>query len=74
MQVSDRVTDMFADPIEEVILEVLLHLQVSHPPRALKMDLILGSFQPHGLFIVTLDDLIEVLHENVKGSHCAKNN
>ena len=37
-----------------------------------------GPFQPYGkggdLFIITLGDLIEVLHENVEGGQCAKNN
>ena len=28
------------DPMEKVILEVLLHLQDHYPPRALKLDLV----------------------------------
>ena len=64
--------------MEEAILEVQLHLQVCHPSGALKLDLIEGPFQPHGkggdLLVITLVDLIEVQHENIKGGHCAKNN
>ena len=64
--------------MEEVILEVLLHLQVHHPPWALKLDLIEGPFQPCGkegdLLIITLGDLKEVLYENIKGGHHARNN
>ena len=69
---------MIADPMDEAILEVLLYLQACHPFRALKLDLIEGPFQPHGkegdLLIITLGDVIEVLHDNVKGGHHAKNN
>ena len=64
--------------MEQVILGVKLGLQVHHPPGALKLDLIVGPFQPHSkggdLLIITLVDLIEALHENIKGGHCAKNN
>ena len=64
--------------MEEVILEVLLGFQVGHPPKALELDLIEGPFQPYGkegyLLIIPLADLKEVLHENAKGGHCAKNN
>ena len=64
--------------MEEAILEMLLCLQVHHPPWALELDLIEGALQPGGkggnLLIITLGDLIEVLQENVKGGHHAKNN
>ena len=72
------VTDVFVDPMEEANLEVPLGLQVHHPPRAFELDLIKGPFQPCGkggdFLIITLGDLIEVLYENIKGGHCAKNN
>ena len=78
VQAPDRVVDVFLDPMEEVILEVLLGLQVHHPPGALELDLFEGPFQLHGkggdLLIIPLADLIEVLHENIKEGQCAKNN
>ena len=64
--------------MEEVIFEVLLYLQVHHPPGAMKLDLIEGPFQPCGkggnLLIITLGDLTEVLYDNIEGDHHAKNN
>ena len=64
--------------MEEMILKVLLVLQVHHPSMALELDLVKDPFQPHdkggSLLIIPLADFIEVLHDNVKGSHCAKNN
>ena len=70
--------DVFADPMEEVILEVLLYFQVHHPSGALKLDLIESAFQPHGkggdLLSITLGDRIEVLHKHVEGGYHAKNN
>ena len=64
--------------MEEAILEVLLGLQVHHPSGALELDLIKGSLQPHekggDLLIISPADLIEILHENIEGDHCAKNN
>ena len=48
VQVLDRVMDMVLDPMEEVILEVLLGIQVHHPSGTLELDLIEGPFQPHG--------------------------
>ena len=69
---------MFVGPMEEMILEVLLGLQVHHPPGALQLDLIEGPFQPHGkggdYLVIPLADLVKVLHENVEGGHHAKNN
>ena len=56
-------------PMEEAIIEVLLCIQVCHPPWALELDLIKGPFQAHGkggdLLIITLTDLLGVLYENV---------
>ena len=53
--------NVFVDPMEEVILEVLLCFQVHHPPRALELDLIEGSFQTCGkgwdFLFITLGDL-----------------
>ena len=64
--------------MKETILEVLLGLQVCHPPGALELDLIEGPFHPCGkggdLLIIILGDLIEDLYDNVKAGHCAKNN
>ena len=59
--------------MEEAVLEVLLGLQVNHPPGALELDLIEGPFQccDKGgyLHVITHGDLIEILHENIKGGH-----
>ena len=63
--------------MEEVILEVLLGLKVHHPPGVLELDLIQGPLQHHGIggdLTIPLANLIEVLHENVKGGHHAKDN
>ena len=50
--------DMLSHPIEEVIPEVLLGLQVHHPPKALEVNLVTHPLQPHGkggnLFITPL--------------------
>ena len=62
--------DMFSDPMEEVILEVLLDLQVHHPAGALEFDLIESPLEPHSkggdLLVTLLVDLIEDLHKNIK--------
>ena len=39
---------MLSHPIEEMIPEVLLDLQVCHPPEVLELNLVEGPFQPHG--------------------------
>ena len=69
---------MSPDPMEEVILEVLLGLQVHHLFRAFELALIEGPFQCHdkggNLLIIAMADLIEVLPEKVKGGHHAKIN
>ena len=38
IQVLDRVANVLVDPMEKGIPEVLLYLQVCHPPRALELD------------------------------------
>ena len=64
--------------MEEMVFEVLLYLLVCDSSRALQPDLIEGPFEPHGkgrtLLMVALGDFIEVLHENIKQHHSAKNN
>ena len=61
---------MLSHPMEEVIPEVLLSLQVHHPPKALEVNLVEGPFEPHGkggnLFITPLAHLIKLLHEDIK--------
>ena len=57
---------MLADPVEEMIFEILLHLLICYPPGALQPDLIKGPFQPYGrggdLLMVALHNLIKSLH------------
>ena len=69
---------MLVEPMEKVILEVLLGLLVHYAPRALKLDSVKGPIQLHckggDLLIITLGDIVEVLHENTERSHYAKNN
>ena len=76
VQVLDRVTDVFLDPMEEVILEVLLGLQVCHPPRAFGVGSDCGSlptsWQRRGPSHYYPG--WQILYENVKGGHHAKNN
>ena len=49
--------------MEEMIFEMLLHLSIYYPPRALQPDLIKGHFQPCGeggnLLMVTLHNFIK---------------
>ena len=59
-------SNMFADPMEEIIFEMLLYLSICYPPGALQTDLNKGPFQPHGkggnLLIVVLHNFIKILH------------
>ena len=68
--------DMLSHPMEEVIPEVLLGLQVPHPPGALELNLIEGPFQCHGkggnLSVTPLAHLIKILGEDIKWGPCAK--
>ena len=70
VEVSYHVYNVFAYPMEEVVFKVLLYLSLHDSSRTLQLDLIEGSFKHHGkegnFLMVTLEDFIEVLHENIK--------
>ena len=57
---------MLADPVEETIFEMLLHLSICYPARALQPNLIEVPFHPCGkggnLLMVTLCNFINILH------------
>ena len=76
IEISYWISNMFVDPMEETIFEMLLHLLTWHPPRALQLDLIKGPFQPHGkrgnLLMVTLHNFIKILHYDIEWCHSSK--
>ena len=48
IEISYWISNMLADPMEEKIFAMLLHLLICYPPRALQSNLTKGPFQPHG--------------------------
>ena len=65
-----------SSPMEEAIPEVLLSLQICHPPGALELNLVKGPFQPCGkgrnLFTTPLPQFIKTLHDDTEWGHHAK--
>ena len=62
--------NVLVDSMEEMIFEMLLHLQICHPVLALQHDLVEGIFQPcdkgGNLLMVPLHYLVEILLKDIE--------
>ena len=68
--ISYSISNMFTDPMEEMVFEMLLPLSIGYPPRPLQPDLVEGPFQSCGeggnLVMVALHHFVKILHKDIE--------
>ena len=71
MYISNRIPYVFAHLMEKSVLEMACHLVVCYPSRALELNPAL--LQRRHFLLVTLGNLVQILHKDIERCHCAKN-